>query len=208
MLFNSKLFKCISRVRKISKSDYWFRLVCLSVDLSFRLEQLGSRWTDFHTVWHLSIVSKIQVWLKSDKNNGYFLRHMYIYDNISLDSFRMRYVSNKSCREIQEAHLIFSNLLSGNHIVYEIMWNKYVCMYVCMYSKITQLFRRLDVALTAICQHGSTVVNVLRYKSEGRWFDPRWCGGNFHWHSSFWSRYGPGVDSASNRNEYQEPSWE
>jgi hypothetical protein len=21
----------------------------------------------------------------------------------------------------------------------------------------------------------STVVKVLRYKSEGRWFDPRWC---------------------------------
>jgi hypothetical protein len=37
----------------------------------------------------------------------------------------------------------------------------------------------------------STVVKVLRYKSEGRWFDPRWC-------------HGPGVDSASNRNEYQE----
>jgi hypothetical protein len=22
---------------------------------------------------------------------------------------------------------------------------------------------------------GRTVVKVLRYKSEGRWFDPRWC---------------------------------
>jgi hypothetical protein len=28
--------------------------------------------------------------------------------------------------------------------------------------------------------HGSTVVKVLRYKSEGRWFDPRWCHGIFH----------------------------
>ena len=25
---------------------------------------------------------------------------------------------------------------------------------------------------------GSTVVKVLCYKSEGRWFDPRWCHGN------------------------------
>jgi hypothetical protein len=25
----------------------------------------------------------------------------------------------------------------------------------------------------------STVVKVLRYKSEGRWFDPRWCHGIF-----------------------------
>ena len=42
---------------------------------------------------------------------------------------------------------------------------------------------------------GSTVIKVLCYKSEGRWFDPSWCQWIFH---------GPGEDSASNRNEYQE----
>ena len=26
---------------------------------------------------------------------------------------------------------------------------------------------------------GGTVVEVLCYKSEGRWFDPRWCHWNF-----------------------------
>jgi len=45
---------------------------------------------------------------------------------------------------------------------------------------------------------------MFRYKSEGRGFDSRWC----HWNCSLtWSlrpQYGPGVDSASNRNEYQE----
>ena len=46
---------------------------------------------------------------------------------------------------------------------------------------------------------GGTVVKVLRYKSEGRWFDSRWC----HWNFSFRSHYGPGVDSPSNGNEYQ-----
>jgi len=45
---------------------------------------------------------------------------------------------------------------------------------------------------------GSAVVKVLCYKLEGRWFDPIWC----QW--IFRSHYGPGVDSASNRNEYQE----
>jgi hypothetical protein len=50
----------------------------------------------------------------------------------------------------------------------------------------------------------STVVKVLCYKSEGRWFDPRWCHGIFHWHKSVRSHYSPGVDSASNRYEYQE----
>ena len=48
------------------------------------------------------------------------------------------------------------------------------------------------------------VVKVLCYKSEGRWFDVRWCHWNFSPTQSFRSRYDPGVDSVSNRNEYQE----
>jgi len=28
-------------------------------------------------------------------------------------------------------------------------------------------------------KRGSTVVKVLCYKSEGRWFDPSWCHWNF-----------------------------
>jgi hypothetical protein len=28
--------------------------------------------------------------------------------------------------------------------------------------------------------------------------------GIFHWHKSFWSHYGPRVDSVFKRNEYQE----
>ena len=47
-----------------------------------------------------------------------------------------------------------------------------------------------------------TVVKVLCYKSVGRWFDG--FGGFFIDIKSFRSHYGPGVDSASNRNEYQE----
>jgi hypothetical protein len=47
------------------------------------------------------------------------------------------------------------------------------------------------------------VVKALRYKPAGRGFDSRWC----HWISSvtysFRSHYGSGIDSASNRNEYQ-----
>jgi hypothetical protein len=36
------------------------------------------------------------------------------------------------------------------------------------------------------------LVEAMQYKSEGRGFDSRLC---------HWPRYGPGVDSASNRNE-------
>ena len=48
------------------------------------------------------------------------------------------------------------------------------------------------------------LVEALRYKSEGLGFDPRWCHWNFSLKQSFRSHYGPGVESASKRNEYQE----
>jgi len=51
---------------------------------------------------------------------------------------------------------------------------------------------------------GSTVVKVLCYKSEGRWFDPSWCQWIFIDKKSLRSHYGTGVDSTSNRNDYQE----
>ena len=51
---------------------------------------------------------------------------------------------------------------------------------------------------------GSTVVKVLCYKSEGRWFDSGWFHWNFLLTYSFRLHYGPGVHLASNRNEYQE----
>jgi len=105
----------------------------VSVGLCCRMEQLGSHSTVFHSFWHLSIVSKIHVWWKSEKTNWYSWRPIYTYENISLDSLKVRNFSNKSCWENQKTHLMFSNLFSGNHTVYEIMWNTHVCMYVCMY---------------------------------------------------------------------------
>ena len=48
------------------------------------------------------------------------------------------------------------------------------------------------------------LVETLRCKSEGRVFDSRWCHWNFSLTSSFRPHYGPGVDPASNRNEYRE----
>ena len=48
------------------------------------------------------------------------------------------------------------------------------------------------------CRRGA-----LRYKPAGREFDFRWSHWNFSVIQSFRSHYGRGVDSASNRNEYQ-----
>jgi hypothetical protein len=48
------------------------------------------------------------------------------------------------------------------------------------------------------------LVGVLRYKPEDRGFDSRWCHWIFSLTQSFRPHCGLGVDSASNRNEYQE----
>jgi hypothetical protein len=51
---------------------------------------------------------------------------------------------------------------------------------------------------------GGTVVEALRYKPEGRGIDSRWCHWNFSFTYFYRPRYGFGVNSASNRNEYQD----
>jgi hypothetical protein len=48
-------------------------------------------------------------------------------------------------------------------------------------------------------------VQALCYKPEGYGFDSRW--GHYIFQLTFRPHYGPGVDSTSNRNEYQEFSW-
>ena len=48
------------------------------------------------------------------------------------------------------------------------------------------------------------LVEALRYNPEGREFDSWLCYWNFLFTLSFRPQYGPGVDSVSNRNEYQE----
>jgi hypothetical protein len=80
-------FLVIIRVRKVMKSDYQLCHICLSNCM----EQLGYHQLEFHEKWYLRIfhksVKNIHVSLKSDQNNRYFRwRHMYIYDNISVNS--------------------------------------------------------------------------------------------------------------------------
>ena len=67
---------------------------------------------DFDEILYLSnfrkSVEKIQVALKSDKNNGCFTeRPMYIFFVVSLSILlRMRTILTVSCRENQNAHFI------------------------------------------------------------------------------------------------------
>ena len=46
-----------------------------------------------------------------------------------------------------------------------------------VYSMRTAQF--IKVLIYHLGDRGSSVVKVLCYKSEGRWFDPSWCHWNF-----------------------------
>jgi len=101
------------RVRKIAKSDYWLCHICPSVLLPVRLEQLDFHWRNTLENLCLRIFPKsfdrIQVSLKSDKNNGYFVwRPIHIYET-SLIFLRMRNISDNSCKESHNTHFTYSN---------------------------------------------------------------------------------------------------
>jgi hypothetical protein len=81
----------------------------LSVCWSDRKEQLASHWTDFHEILYwlrFEDVEKIQISLKSYKNNGYLHEDLLAFMIISRWIFlRMRNFSDKFCRENQSTHL-------------------------------------------------------------------------------------------------------
>ena len=62
---------------------------------------------------------------------------------------------------------------------------------ICSSSNISSSSSSISSRSSSSGDRCGTVVKVLCYISEGRWFDPSR------------SHYGPGIDSASNRNEYQ-----
>ena len=61
----------------------------------------------------------------------------------------------------------------------------------------------LQKSIECCGDRGTTVVKVLCYKSEGRWFDPSWCQWIFHWHKilpialwswgRLWQKWVPGI---------------
>jgi hypothetical protein len=66
----------------------------------------------------------------------------------------------------------------------------------------TKRAQALDTGLRLSDSVGYTVTRC--YKPEVRGFDSGWCHLNFSLTLFFQPQYGPRVDSASNRNEYQE----
>jgi len=82
---------------------------------------------DFHEFWYLNIfrksVLKIQVPLKSDKNNGGTgHENQYTFTISRSIVLRIRNVSDKRCRENQNTHFMFNFFSPESHALYEIMW--------------------------------------------------------------------------------------
>jgi hypothetical protein len=94
------------------------------------MEQLSSRWMDFHEIWYLNIfrkfVEEVQISLKSDENNVYFTwRPLYIYKLSPWILLKMINVSDKSYREDQNTSY-FQLRFSESRAVYEVMWKNMV----------------------------------------------------------------------------------
>jgi hypothetical protein len=76
-------------------------------------------------------------------------------------------------------------------------------VYFKIYTQCTVLYCTVIYTVlyyTILGARGGEMFEALRCKLEGRGIDSRWCHRNF----SFRPHYGPGVDTASDRNEYQE----
>jgi hypothetical protein len=94
-------------VRKIAKSNHYFRHVCPSAWT--RIFMKFNIWLFFFR----KTVKKIQASLKSDNNNRYLTcGPIQIFFIISLSVLLiMRNISDKICRENQNTHFVFSNFL-------------------------------------------------------------------------------------------------
>jgi hypothetical protein len=78
-----------------------------------------------------------------------------------------------------------------------------VTTYVLYYGNFTFKVRNGNMQLLYLASgtQWRSCLMALFYKPEGRGFDSRWCHWKFPLTQSFQPQYGPGVDSAFNRNE-------
>jgi len=120
------VFRCLRSCKK-----WLLASSCPSVQLSTHMEQLGSHGVDFHEIWDLSIfqksVKKIQVSLKSDKNNRYLHEDIYFWSYLAHFFLEWKMFHAKVLEEVK-THFIFSIFLD-NLAVNEIMWTNIVELY-------------------------------------------------------------------------------
>ena len=86
------------------------------------MEELGSHWTDFGGILHLSFFENQSIKCKFHYNptriTGTVHEDVFTFITISRRVLlRMRNIPNKSCRENQNTHFMFSNFLPENRTV-------------------------------------------------------------------------------------------
>ena len=150
------------------------------------------------------------IWVHGFMNNRGNLRRKPLWSRkwvYRKSGHRLRYSEQNICLWLYRMAQIFVTVLSIR-VAYRAKWilHHSVCK-LARYKNTTRLKTELlllkNVYLKLLGAHGGVVLKALRYKPAGRGFDSRWCHWNFSVTYSFRSHYGPGVDSASNRNEYQ-----
>jgi len=67
----------------------------------------------------------------------------------------------------------------GDHKLDPIKWNEWQLQ---TEIPVHLVLWKLNILGSSYGDSGSTVIKVLYYKSEVRWFDPSWCQYIFHWH--------------------------
>jgi hypothetical protein len=104
-------------------------------------------------------IMKIQVWLKSDTNNGYHTwRPIYIYDRFHWFRFRKINVLDESFRENQNMHFIFNHFFSVNCTVCDIMHKNTVAP-----DKIVHALCMLN---NIGCRHTFRICNSYHFSTE------------------------------------------
>jgi hypothetical protein len=123
-----QLFGAFAKLRKATISFVMPPSVRLSVRPSVRphgtsrLPPNGFSWNLIFREYFEKSVEKIQVSLRSDKNNGYFTRRSgSVYDSMSLNSSWSVKSFIQSCKENQNTHFMFNYFFSENRTVCE-MW--------------------------------------------------------------------------------------
>ena len=114
------------KLRKVTISFVMF------VRLSFRMEQLGYRWTDFHEIWYLSNFLK-KIWRENSSLIKIWQEWQVLYMTINLhfwsylahfflerDIFQTKFVD-----EIK-IHFTSNNIFFENRAFYEIKWKNIV----------------------------------------------------------------------------------
>ena len=79
------------------------------------MKQPGSHWTDFHEIWYFMIFRNVEKKFMFHQNptriTGTLHDDQYTFIVIPCSVlFRMRNVSDKSCRENKNTHVILNNL--------------------------------------------------------------------------------------------------